>query len=107
MIAELLFILCRKLADAIISAADHSIAVQTLELLAENILPPLDGRYRMIAPAERIRGAHGCSHSADALYLALATELARTESVELVTFDKGLQTLAAQNTPAIAVTLLT
>lgn len=107
MIAESLFVFCRKLVDARMSASDHAIAVQALELIAGNILPPLNGEYRLIASAEQIRGAHGCGHSADSLYLALAVELAKTETVELVTFDKGLQTLAAQSTPAIVVTLLT
>jgi predicted nucleic acid-binding protein len=107
MIAESLYVFCRKLTESKITQSDHSIAVRALELLVENILPPLDGESTLIAPAERIRASLGCSHSADGLYIALAEQMTKSGTAEIVTFDQGLQKQASANAPLVKVTVLT
>lgn len=105
-VAEALFVLCRKLADGRITQADHAKAIRSLRtyLKAFSLLP--SGDKSLAERAEQIRGAYGCSHSADGLYIALAEELAQTRTTELVTFDGGLQKQAAANAPSVTITLL-
>ena len=107
LVAEALFVFCKKLLAGTLTTAEHAQAIQSLETFMSAVLPPPSGDASLIARAEQIRGAYGCSHSADGLYLALAEELAKTGPTEIVTFDAGLEKQAKQNTPSVRVKLLT
>jgi predicted nucleic acid-binding protein len=105
-IAECLYVLCKKLDDSSLSPADHSSAVRDLCTYMGMILPPPHGDRALIARAEQIRSGYGCSRSADGLYLALAEELAAVGRSELLTFDAGLPNQAKANAPSVVITLL-
>jgi predicted nucleic acid-binding protein len=107
LIAESLYILCRKLQNSILTAAQHRRAVQRLRRITSGIMPPPNGDASLVERAEQIRGSYGCSRSADGLYIALAEQLAQAGPAELVTFDTGLQTQAAAAAPTVTVRLLT
>lgn len=107
LVAEALFVFCKKLEAGTLTTAEHAQAVQSLEAFMNAVLPPPNGDASLIARAEQIRGSYGCSRSADALYLALAEELTRTGPAELVTFDVGLEQQAKQNAPTVTIKLLT
>jgi predicted nucleic acid-binding protein len=106
LVAEVLFVLCRKLMDGSLTPTEHAQAVQSLVVYLRAIAPPPRGDAALAARAEQLRGTYGCSHSADGLYLALAEELATLGTAELVTFDVGLQKQAAKHAPTVAVRLL-
>jgi predicted nucleic acid-binding protein len=105
-IAEALFVLCRKLNDAVLSEADHTAAVSDLITLLGAIEPPPNGDWSLVARAEQIRLGYGCSRSADGIYIALAEELAANGQSELMTFDEGFQNQASGNAPSVTVRLL-
>jgi predicted nucleic acid-binding protein len=105
-IAECLYVLCKKLDDGSLSPSDHTSAVADLCTYMGMILPPPHGDRSLIARAEQIRSGYGCSRSADGLYLALAEELAAVSPSELLTFDTGLSNQARANAPSVAITLL-
>ena len=105
-VAETLFALCRQLADGILTPTEHAQAVQSLDIRMGAILPPPSGDAALVLRAEQIRGAYGCSRSADGLYLALLEELAQSGEAELLTFDVALKTQASIVLPALTVTLL-
>lgn len=107
LIAESLFVFCRKLMAGQLTPAEHAQAVLSLEMLMRAVLPTPNGDWSLIARAEQIRGASGCSHSADGIYVALAEELAKTRTTEIVTFDAGMEAQAKKNCPTLSVKLLT
>jgi predicted nucleic acid-binding protein len=107
LIAEALFVFCRKLAAGQLTPAEHTQAVQSLETLMRAVLPTPNGDSSLIARAEQIRATYGCSRSADGIYLALAEELAKTRMAEIVTFDAGMENQAKKNCPTVNVKLLT
>ncbi len=96
-IVECLFVFCRKLSDGVLTPVEHSSAVLSLMRLMRQIHPPPTGDKSLIERAEEIRGAFGCSRSADGIYLALAEELNAAMSTELVTFDAGMLNQAARS----------
>lgn len=106
-IAECLFILCKKQEDGSLSNAGHASAVVDLCTYLGMILPAPNGDWTLVARAEQIRSGYGCSRSADGLYLALAEELAAVGTPEIVTFDAGLPNHAGANAPSVNVILLT
>jgi predicted nucleic acid-binding protein len=106
LIAEALFVFCRKLAAGQLTTAEHTQAVQSLQTLMRAVLPPPNGDASLIARAEQIRATYGCSRSADGIYLALAEELAKGGTAEIVTFDAGLENQAKKNSPTVSVKLL-
>lgn len=57
LVAEVLYILCGKLMRSVLSSAEHSIAVQTLQAQMQSILPPPGGDAALVTRAEQIRGA--------------------------------------------------
>jgi len=74
--------------------------------LMRQIHPPPTGDKSLIERAEEIRGAFGCSRSADGIYLALAEELNAAMSTELVTFDAGMLNQAARSSLRMLVVVL-
>jgi predicted nucleic acid-binding protein len=107
LIAEALFVFCKKLAAGKLTPAEHAQAVLSLETLMKAVLPTPNGDASLIARAEQIRGTHGCSHSADGVYLALTEELTKTRTAEIVTFDAGMDNQAKKYSPTVRVKLLT
>jgi predicted nucleic acid-binding protein len=105
-LTEVLFILCRKLHDGEIDAAKHEKAVEEFNDYMSAILPSPQGDIGFILRNEEIRQGYSCLHSADAFYIALAEELAKSGSAELLTFDKRLVNVVATNAPAVKVNLL-
>ena len=108
-VAECLFVLCRKLKIGMLTATEHKNAVLSLISMMAAIHPPPVGDKSLIKRAEEIRATFGCSRSADGIYLALAEELAKTGSTEVVTFDAGMPSQAAASgfTPAIVLLPIT
>jgi len=105
-IAECLYVLCKKLEDNSLSPTDHAAAVADLCTYMGMILPPPQGDRALIARAEQIRSGYGCSRSADGLYLALTEELAGEGPAELLTFDSELQNQVRKNAPSVVIRLL-
>ena len=60
----------------------------------------------LIKRAFEIQQSYGCSRSADSIYIALAEHLAKTRTVEIVTFDGGLVNQAAKNAPTVKINVL-
>jgi predicted nucleic acid-binding protein len=105
-VAECLYILCKKLQDGTLSSSDHAVAVTDLCSYMGMILPPPKGDRMLVARAEQIRSGYGCSRSADGLYLALAEELTTMGPAELMTFDTQLPNQARANAPSVVIHLL-
>jgi len=105
-IAECLFVLCRKLNDGVLTPVEHTSAVLSLVTLMAMISPPPSGDKSLIKRAEEIRGTFGCSRSADGIYLALAAELHAAGTTELLTFDAGLPNQAASSSVPVPIVVL-
>lgn len=106
-VAEVLYVLCEKLAQNILTKQEHEKAVEFFADLMNAILPPENGDASLIKRAEEIRQNYGCSRASDSLYIALAEELTKTRATELLTFDKGFVNQTAKNAPTVKVNLLT
>lgn len=106
MVAEALFVLCRKLSDGILTASVYNEAIEMLKDQTAAILPPPGGDAGLIQRAKEIQSGYSCLHSADCLYLALTEELAKSGLAEFVTFDKRVVNVAASNAPTVKVNLL-
>ncbi len=102
-VAECLYILCKKVQDGALSTPDHAAAVADLSSYLGMILPPPRGDRSRVARAEEIRGRSGCSHSADGLYIALAEALTAMGPAELLTFDAQIPNQARANAPSVIV----
>jgi len=105
-IAESLFVLCKKLEDKSLSAPDHAAAVTDLCTYMGMILPPPNGDASLVARAEQIRQGYGCSRSADGLYIALTEVLAAGGTTEILIFDGGMENQAKANAPTVKARLL-
>lgn len=105
-VAEVMYILCLKLQDGLLTPALYEKAVENFHNQAINFLPPPSGEASLIKRAKEIRQGYGCSRSSDSLYIALAEELALSSSVELLTFDKGYVNQVFKNAPSVKVNLL-
>jgi predicted nucleic acid-binding protein len=90
LIGEVLFVLCKKLMENLLSNDEHSAAILEFVSLMDMISPPPDGDRSIISRAEQIRGNYGCARSADGLYIALAEQLANDKSADLLTYDAGM-----------------
>jgi hypothetical protein len=107
-VAECLFVFCRKLTDGVISQAEHVSAIDAFLQLMSHVNPPPTGDMSLIKRAEEIRGGLGCSRSADGIYLALAEELTKESATEVITFDNGMKAQAtASNSPVPVVVIPT
>lgn len=106
LIAEILFVLCRKLADGLLTEDEHKLSIEAFAKLSGSILHPDGGDQALILSAEKIRGSYGCSRMSDSLYLAYAQELSKHQNVEVLTFDKGLINHAANSAASFSVRVL-
>ncbi|MBO0721850.1 MAG: type II toxin-antitoxin system VapC family toxin [Blastocatellia bacterium] len=105
-VAESLFVLCRKLSDGILTPADYDKAIEVLKKHLGVILQPPSGDTALTQRAKEIQNGYSCLHSADCLYLALTEELAKSRPAEFLTFDKRVVNVAAKNAPSVKVNLL-
>jgi len=105
-VAECLFVFCRKLNDGVLSPADHGKALNNFITLMQSIHPPPSGDKSLIPRAEQIRAGLGCSRSADGIYLALADELSKTTSTEVITFDTSMPNQAKSSSVISAIVVL-
>ena len=106
-VAEVLYVLCGKLAQGILTASEHEKAVEFFTDYMSAVSLPENGESSLIKRAEEIRETYGCSRASDSLYIALAEELTKTRPTELLTFDKGFVNQAAKNAPTVQINLLT
>jgi predicted nucleic acid-binding protein len=106
-VAEVFYVLCEKLANGILTEQEHEKALEFFTDLMSAVLPPENGEASLIKRAEEIRQNYGCSRASDSLYIALAEELAKTRTTEVLTFDKGFVNQTAKNSPTVKVNLLT
>lgn len=88
--AEALYVLCRKRAEGVLTPDEHARAVAALQAFLSALAAPPVSDLALAARADALRGAYGCSRSADGLYLALAEFLAQGAPVDLITFDVDL-----------------
>ncbi|MDQ3713705.1 MAG: type II toxin-antitoxin system VapC family toxin [Acidobacteriota bacterium] len=105
-VAEVLFVLCRKLDAGILTAAEHEKAVEFFQDYLTIISLSPDGEAALVKRAEEIRSAYGCSRTSDGLYIALAEELAKNRPTEFLTFDAEFTNQVAKNAPSVKVNLL-
>jgi predicted nucleic acid-binding protein len=105
-VAEVLFVLCRKLSDGSLTAVAYDEAIEMLKDHLAVILPPPRGDAALVQRAREIQTGYSCLHSADCLYVALTEELAASGAAEFVTFDKRVVNVAAKNAPTVKVNLL-
>ncbi|MGH9799158.1 MAG: type II toxin-antitoxin system VapC family toxin [Blastocatellia bacterium] len=105
-VPEFLHIACKKVDEGRLTAAQYETAVEDFNDYMAVILTPPAGDAAFIKRASEIRAGYGCSRTSDAIYLALAEELAQNGSIELLTFDAGMVNQAATNATAVKVNLL-
>jgi predicted nucleic acid-binding protein len=105
-VAECLYVFCKKLRDGVITAAEHASAVQAFVALMQAINPPPSGDNALINRAEEIRGTLSCNRSADGIYLALAEELGKMTNTEVITFDSAMKSQATASSMGLNVIVL-
>jgi predicted nucleic acid-binding protein len=105
-VGEVLFVLCRKLENGLLTEAAHGKAIEIFQDHMSVILPPPGGEAPLISRAEEVRSGYGCSRSADGLYVALTEELMKTGAAEFLTFDKDVVNQIGKNAPTVKVNLL-
>ena len=86
LVAETLYILCKKAQRGDLAPEDHAQAIQDFIYLMIGVESPPTGDIALIRRAEEVRSGYGCSRSADGLYIALAEYLARTRPTVLLEF---------------------
>lgn len=104
-VPEVMFALCQKLTGELLTTPEYELAVEFF-LDYMTILSTPDDETDLVKRAIEIREGYGCSRSSDALYIALAEDLAKTRTVELLTLDKGMVNQAAKNAPTVNVNVL-
>jgi predicted nucleic acid-binding protein len=107
LVAEVIFVLCQKLADGSLTKPEYEKSVKAFKYYLDFISLSPNGEASLLDRAIEIREGYGCSRSSDGLYIALAEELSKTYDTEIVTFDKGFINQAAKNAPTIKINLLT
>lgn len=75
-VSETLYALRNQMTHGFLTALEHEQAIRDFATLMKNILPPPNGDAMLILRADQICAGYGASRSADAVYLALAAELA-------------------------------
>ncbi len=103
-VAEVLYILCQKYKGGTLTDKAYKEAVENFHDQMKAILTISDAD--LIKRAFEIQKSYGCSRSADSIYIALAEHLAKSYTVEIVTFDGGLVNQAAKNAPTVKVNVL-
>lgn len=107
LVAEVIFVLCQKLADSALTQPEYEKAIKAFEYYLNFISLSPNGEASLLKRAIEIREGYGYSRSTDGLYIALAEELAKTYDTEIVTFDKGFINQSVKNAPTVKVNLLT
>ncbi len=107
LIAEVIFVLCQKLAGGVLTQIEYDEAIDVFSDYLKGIVLSPNGEAALLKRAVEIRDGYGCSRSSDGLYIALAEELANTYDTEIVTFDKGFINQVAKNAPTVKVNFLT
>lgn len=105
-VAEVIFVLCQKLAAGDLTKPSYEKAIETFKDYMSFISAAPNGESSLIDRSIEIRDGYGCSRSSDSLYIALAEELSKSRPTELLTFDKGFINQAAKNAPGVIVNLL-
>jgi predicted nucleic acid-binding protein len=106
-LAEVLFVLCKKVQNGVIDAATYQKAIEDFADFVSVISPPPNGDAALLVRAEEMRRGYSCLHSADGFYLALTEALTQTGAAEFLTFDQRVVNVAARNAPTVQVNLLT
>lgn len=106
LVAEVIFVLCQKLADGSLTQPEYDKAIDIFGDYLKGIELSPNGEASLLKRAVEIRRSYGCSRSSDGLYLALAEELGSTFNTEIVTFDKGFINQSAKNAPTVKINLL-
>ncbi len=76
LVAEVIFVLCQKLADSALTQPEYEKAIKAFEYYLNFISLSPNGEASLLKRAIEIREGYGCSRSSDGLYIALAEELA-------------------------------
>ena len=105
-IAEVLYVLCKKLQEGIITGGEYARALSSFMALMTVIKPSPNGDMTLIQRAEQIRTGYGCSRTSDGLFLALTEQLTSQGAAEIATFDIGMKNQAATNAPSVNVVTL-
>jgi predicted nucleic acid-binding protein len=105
MVAEVLYALCQKLRETILTLAEYEEALDSFQRYLTIVSFMTDDAF-LAARAVETRESYGCSRSSDGLYIALADVLARNNQVELLTLDAGMVNQAARNSSSVTVNLL-
>jgi len=103
-VAEVLYILCQKFQTGLLTPKSYDEAIENFQDQMKIIQTPGDAQF--IKRAKEIQNGYCCSRSADSIYIALAEDLAKTRTVELLTFDRGMINQAAKNAPTVTVKTL-
>lgn len=106
LVSEVLYALCRKHANGLLTDVEHIQAVSDFQTLLRNIQSTPGGDFELAARAEELRAGFGCSRSADGFYIALAERLAIQGQTELLTLDRGIEAQAAVGAPTVVVRLI-
>ena len=106
-LAETLYVLCGKLQDGILTAAEHMQAIQDFALFMRLVRSPPHGEGSLVLRAEAVRGTYTCRRSSDGIYIALAEELAASRPTTLLTFDEKMGKQTAREAPSVTVHLVT
>lgn len=104
-VSEVLFAMCQKLASGVLTQTEYEQAIDKFLLLMQNISTETSDKS-LVKRAVEIRETYVCRRSSDSLYIALAEDLAKTRTVELLTFDRGMTNQAAKNAPTVTVKVL-
>ena len=103
-VAEVLYILCQKFQNGLLTAKAYDEAVENFQDQMKVTQTFSDAQF--IKRAKEIQNGYGCRRSADSIYIALAEDLAKTRTVEILTFDRGMINQAAKNAPTVTVKVL-
>jgi predicted nucleic acid-binding protein len=103
-VAEVLYILCQKHQNGTLTEKAYKEAVENFQDQMKAVTTVSEAT--LIKRAFEIQQSYGCSRSADSIYIALAEHLAKSQPVEIVTFDGGLVNQAAKNAPTVKVNVL-
>ncbi len=73
LVAEVIFVLCQKLADGSLTQPEYDKAIDVFGDYLQGIELSPNGEASLLKRAVEIRFGNGCSRSSDSLYIALAS----------------------------------
>ena len=100
----MLYILCQKHQGGTLPDKAYKEAIENFQDQMKAVTTISDAT--LIKRTFEIQQSYGCSRSADSIYIALAEYLAKSHTVEIVTFDGGLVNHVAKNAPSVKVNVL-